>query len=201
MVLPTFLNTSLRPNWLAFTSLFLVCCPFLALKDSTMALETVLWGFAGLFIAGIGLRVHTGILGIRGVRGQLLAPSALLWNVGLLLRWVVGGGVWVLPLSMGVMLFLLALRPFRRAHITPAGGAWLRPFVKTSYLWLVTALLLSAATEGGFPQYLSIVAFTATIIGTFAFGKMLHSLPEQSQPQHVFTDENSKGTSTHAALA
>lgn len=212
MVLPTFLNTSLRPAWLANSSLFLMllgiglnfdgptwagglcqslstfaflivlrltrksapprktestpltrghafflatgslwlmACPLLALKNSTMALETVLWGFAGLFIAGIGLRVHTGILGIKGIHGQLLAPSALLWNAGLLLRWTGPDGLWVWCLSSGIALFLWALRPFRRPFLPSAGGAWLRYFVRTSYLWLTVAVIMACVSEMG----------------------------------------------------
>ena len=126
--------------YLATGSLWLMASPLLALKDSTAALETVLWGFAGLFIAGIGLRVHTGILGIKGIHGSLLAPSAILWNLGLALRWTGPDNLWVVVLTSGVGLFLWALRPFRKAYITAAGGAWLRPFVRTSYFLALGSL-------------------------------------------------------------
>ncbi|MFA5506051.1 MAG: hypothetical protein WC314_16130 [Vulcanimicrobiota bacterium] len=214
MVLPTFLNTTLQPAWLAYTSLalmlagiglnlsgptlagglcqslstlaflivlrltrksaaprkvesspltrghafylstgslWLMVCPLLALKNSTLALETVLWGFAGLFIAGIGLRVHTSILGIRGIHAKLLLPSALLWNLALILRWTGPENAWVLALVGGVGLFLWALRPFRKASLPPAGGSWLRPFVRTSYFWLIVAVILTGAHAFGYP--------------------------------------------------
>lgn len=115
-----------------------------------MALETVLWGFAGLFIAGIGLRVHTGILGVKGIHGRLLAPSAFLWNLGLVLRWTGPENSWVWATSTGVALFLWALRPFRKPFLPAAGGLWLRYFVRTSYLWLSVALLMACATELGY---------------------------------------------------
>jgi hypothetical protein len=136
--------------FLATGSMWLMACPLLALWDSTKALETVLWGFAGLFIAGIGLRVHTGILGIKGVHGQLLLPSAALWNLGLLLRWTGPRGLWVWTICAGIGLFLWALRPFRKPFIPPAGGAWLRYFVRTSYFWLIIALALACASEFGY---------------------------------------------------
>ena len=137
--------------FLATGSLWLMASPLLALKDSTAALETVLWGFAGLFIAGIGLRVHPGILGIKGIHGGLLAPSAALWNLGLALRWTGPGDVWVVVLTTGACLFLWALRPFRKARIPSAGGPWLRPFVRTSYFWLLIASALICATTFGYP--------------------------------------------------
>ena len=137
--------------FLATGSLWLMASPLLALKDATAALETVLWGFAGLFIAGIGLRVHTGILGIKGVHGRLLAPSAVLWNLGLALRWTGPDKVWAVTLTTGVCLFLWALRPFRKAYIPPAGGAWLRPFVRTSYFWLIAASAFTCVTVLGYP--------------------------------------------------
>lgn len=136
--------------FLATGSLWLMACPLLALHNSTMALETVLWGFASLFIAGIGLRVHTGILGIKGIHGQVLAPSALLWNLGLVLRWTGPEGAWVWVTTAGIALFLLALRPFRKPFLPPAGGAWLRAFVRTSYFWLVVALGMLCATNLGY---------------------------------------------------
>jgi hypothetical protein len=138
--------------FLATGSLWLMACPLLALWDSTRALETVLWGFAGLFIAGIGLRVHTGILGIRGIHGALLLPSVVLWNLGLVLRWTGPQGVWVWPTSLGIALFLWSLRPFRKAVRPAAGGAWLRYFVRTSYCWLLLALILAGIAESGYSR-------------------------------------------------
>jgi len=138
--------------YLATGSLWLAACPFLGLWDSTRASETVLWGFAGLYIAGIGLRVHPGILGIKGVYGSLLAPSVILWNLGLLLRWTGPKGVWPWVLGVGVLLFVWALRPFRRPFISAAGAPWLRYFVRTSYFWLLLSVGLACSTVYGYPS-------------------------------------------------
>ena len=165
--------------YLATGSLWLMAGPLLALKDSTAALETVLWGFAGLFIAGIGLRVHTGILGIKGIHGSLLAPSAILWNLGLALRWTGPDNLWVVVLTSGVGLFLWALRPFRKAYITAAGGAWLRPFVRTSYFWLLAACALACATIFGYPTLAGAARHTLAIgfVITMMMGMGMRMIP------------------------
>lgn len=141
--------TASHALFLATGAMWLMASPVLAFRDPTQALETVLWGFAGLYIAGIGLRVHTGILGIKGLHQKLLIPSAAFWNLALLLRWLVPGIVWTITLAIGVGLFLLALRPFRRSYLPPAGGAWLRLFVRTSYGWLVVATIMGLLVESG----------------------------------------------------
>lgn len=134
-------------------SFWLLVSPALSLWDATRALETVLWGFAGLYIAGIGLRVHTGILGLKGglANGYLL-PAAVFWNLALLLRWTgpAGAGWWCWSLVAGVAFFLLALKPFRASFLPPAGGAWLRYFVRTSYAWLMLAAGLFFLTDHGY---------------------------------------------------
>ncbi len=142
--------------FLATGALWLLVSPCLMIFNATAALETVLWGFAGLYIAGIGLRVHPGILGIKGVLGGLLVPSAVVWNLALLARWVGLGtgafeGLWCWPLTLGVVMFLVALRPFRKPFISAGGGVWLRYFVITSYLWLPVALVMTCLTENGHP--------------------------------------------------
>lgn len=260
--------------FLATGTLWLTVCPFLALRHSTMAFETVLWGFAGLYIAGIGLRVHTGILGIRGIQASLLAPAAIFWNAGLILRWTSKGPAWTWALSVGVILFVLALRPFRRAYIPPAGGAWLRLFVKTSYAWLLMSAALTCAAEHGFAQlegparhmlavgfvvtmmmgmglrmipafevkripwpkapwiiyvlvtagtairipaqamgrfewlavgaslqFAGILAFAATILGTYWVGERVQCSPEQIPPQATLKNDTPKGETSHAAFA
>ncbi|MCA9792022.1 MAG: NnrS family protein [Candidatus Eremiobacteraeota bacterium] len=137
--------------FLATGSLWLLACPWLALLDSTRALETVLWGFAGLHIAGIGLRIHPSLLGIKGIQKQWLLPSAICWNVGLLLFWLGPEGLWSWFLALGVGCFLWALRPFRRPRIGPGGGAWVRYYIQTSYLGLFLAVCFTCATASGYP--------------------------------------------------
>ena len=165
--------------FLATGSLWLLAGPLLALKDATAALETVLWGFAGLFIAGIGLRVHTGILGIKGIHGRLLAPSAVLWNLGLALRWTGPGNLWVVILATGVCLFFWALRPFRKPYLPPAGGPWLRPFVRTSYFWLLVAVALTCATALGYPALAGPARHTLAIgfVITMMMGMGMRMIP------------------------
>lgn len=136
--------------YLATGALWLLVAPGLALLHPTRALETVLWGFAGLYIAGIGLRIHPSLLGVKGVREGLLIPAAGLWNGALVLRWLGFEAAWGWALAGGVGLFLLALRPFRASTLPAAGGAWVRAFVRTSYAWLVAAVAMTClgAVEG-----------------------------------------------------
>lgn len=141
--------------FLSTGSLWLMVAPILGLWQTTKSHETVLWGFAGLYIAGIGLRVHPGILGIKGVKEKLLIPSVILWNIGLLLNWTGPQTHFLWPwfVAVGVALFLIALRPFRRSFIPPAGGAWLRLFVRTSYLFLILSVALACLNEAGVLNY------------------------------------------------
>jgi hypothetical protein len=165
--------------YLATGSLWLLASPALSLLDSTAALETVLWGFAGLYIAGIGLRVHPGMLGIKGLRGKLLLPAAGFWNLGLLLRWTGPANLWAWVLLVGVLLFLLALRPFRRSFIPAAGGAWLRYYVRTSYLWLGVSAVLTLLSQTSSPELAGAArhAFASGFVLTMMMGMGLRMIP------------------------
>lgn len=133
--------------FLASGGVWLMAGPGLALLDSTRALESVLWGFAGLYIAGIGLRVHPQILALPSPRSGLLVSACLLWNLALLTRWLVEGPAWSILLTIGAACFLAALNPFRASTAPMESGSWVRVFVRTAYLWLVVAALLTVATE------------------------------------------------------
>ncbi len=136
---------------LACGTFWLLVAPALGLKDLTKALETVLWGFTGLYIVAVGFRTHPSILGLP-TRGDAPLPFiAGLWNLALALRWLREDGLWTLVITCAVALFLTSLRPFCRSQRLPAGGTWLRPFVRTSYLWLVVATALTALAEGPLP--------------------------------------------------
>jgi hypothetical protein len=139
--------------FLATGTLWLLASPALSLLDSTRALETVLWGFAGLYIAGIGLRVHPGMLGIKGgLYRSLLLPAAGLWNLALAVRWTTVGQTWAWILLSAVLLFLHALRPFRASAISAAGGSWLRYYLRTSYLWLAVAVFMTLLSQTSSPH-------------------------------------------------
>lgn len=131
---------------------WLLVSPALGLKDLTKALETVLWGFTGLYIVAVGLRIHPAILGLRAGRASLFLIIGGVWNLALILRWLRQDGFWSWVMAGAVTLFLTSLRPFRRSLRPPAGGSWLRPFVRTSYLWLVLATALTVLAEGPRPE-------------------------------------------------
>jgi hypothetical protein len=126
---------------------WLIISPLLTVKQPTLGLESTLWGFAGLYVAGLGLRLHPGILGIKGIRQSLLLPSVVFWNLGLGLRVAGLRPWWVASLALGVGLFLTALRPLRASRIPPGGMPWLRPYVRLAYLWLALAVILQTACE------------------------------------------------------
>lgn len=142
--------TPQQSGFLLCGGVWLLVCPVLSLRDQTMAFEGVLWGFAGLYVAGVGLRLHPAILGLGPTRTVFLWPSLLCWNLGLLLRWL-DTRWWIGWLALGIGLFLLALGPFRRALRPAAGMPWLRHYVRASYLWLLLAVLLTGLTETNLP--------------------------------------------------
>lgn len=165
--------------FLASGALWLLASPMLSLINPTRALETVIWGFAGMYIVGIGLRVHTGILGIKGLYDRWLLPSALLWNLAVLLRWLSDGSGWIWLMAAAVGLFIGALRPFRRSKLPPAGGPWLRLFVRTSYLWLVVSVVLTAMAESSHPHFAGPArhALGAGFVLTMIMGMGLRMIP------------------------
>lgn len=101
--------------------------------------ELILWGFASMYVAGIGLRVHPEILGYRVGSVSPMAWSLLLWNLGLALEfggWAVGRTV----TCVGISLYLLGLHPFRRPSFAPVSTVELRAFLRIAYAWLATAV-------------------------------------------------------------
>ena len=133
--------------FLATGGLWLFLSPGLAFVDPTRALENVLWGFAGLYIAGIGLRVHPQVLALAHLRPSLFLPSCLMWNAALATRWLMAGPAWTILMVAAVTTFLLALNPFQRSTEPMEAGAWIRLFVRTSYFWLIAATALALLTE------------------------------------------------------
>lgn len=101
--------------------------------------DLILWGFAGLFIAGIGLRVHPRILGLEGVAWGPLSWALALWWAGLVAlalgQRVVGG----MGLTAAAGLYLYGLSPWRPKKLSSPAPDWLRLYVKTSYAWLALA--------------------------------------------------------------
>lgn len=101
--------------------------------------DVILWGFAGLYIAGIGLRMHPRILGVELGSLAPLRWSLLAWNAGLVA--LIAG--WTAPagflLTAGAWLYLAGLAPWRRRRLPSPAPDWLRVFVKVSYAWLFLA--------------------------------------------------------------
>lgn len=163
---------------LASGTAWLVATPLLGLIDSTRALETALWGFPGLYIVAVGLRTHPAILSVK-IDGALTPVIGGLWNLALVLRWVRDDAAWSWVMAAAVGLFLAVLRPFRRSARPPAGGSWLRPFVRTSYLWLAVATLLTALAEGPRPELAGAArhAFGSGFVLTMIVGMAFRMVP------------------------
>lgn len=157
---------------------WLILSPTLGLCSSTLGLETALWGFMGLYVAGLGLRLHPGMLGIKGIQRSCVLPSVTCWNLGIIARWIQPGWLSATLLALGVGLFLLALRPFRRSTIAPGGMPWLRIYVRLAYVWLLIALLLTMSTDVGYPMSSAARhAFATGFLLTMATGMGLRMLP------------------------
>lgn len=105
----------------------------------TETADLVLWGFAAMYVAGIGLRVHPQMLGIGVFSPAALGWSVLLWNLGLAGE-VTGWSQAPWLLLSGIGLYLVGLGPFRGARLPATDPAWLRHYIKTAYLWLILAL-------------------------------------------------------------
>lgn len=108
------------------------------------AADLILWGFATMYVAGIGLRVHPQILGLRVFHTGALAGSVIAWNVGLGLELAGFASGHLLTLA-GIALYLVGLHPFRRARMAICDPPWLRLYLRISYGWLVLALLGSTS--------------------------------------------------------
>lgn len=131
---------------------WLMLGPWLALKDPTAALETVLWGFAAQFIMAVGARSHTAILAVRGIYEPLLPVAAGVLNIGLLMRWLVDGAWWAWVLALAATIYLICLRPFRRSERPAPGSTWLRAYVRTSYVWLMVSVILNILSTSWYPE-------------------------------------------------
>lgn len=158
---------------------WLIASPGLMVGQSSAGLELLLWGFLGLTVAGLGLRLHPGLLGVKGVWRWPARLAALFWNGGLVLRGLGWGPAGVGCVAFGVLLFLVALRPFRRSQLPPGGMAWLRSYVRLSYGWLALATGLLLGTELGYPQWASAArhavatGFLLTMVVGMAFRMLL----------------------------
>jgi len=137
--------------------------------------ELVLWGFASMYVAGIGLRVHPQMLGFRIGSVGPLVWSLFLWNVGLGLELAGWSGGRIISCA-GAGLYLLGLNPFRPASFTPEGSLWLRSYLRTAYAWLAGTLtatvlvpLTGQASLGAAALHLLTSGFLLTMIVGMAF--------------------------------
>lgn len=164
LILPTFALTTLGvllaafsslgiPVWAGRTLLALGCLPLLLLSwpygvylvSATLWLlasiltgsyDFALWGFATLFVLGLGQRMHPALLGQSAVPRWARPTIAILWNLGLLLEQPA-------LLLLGASLQCAGLRVFRSSQ-RPARLAWdLRAYLRASYAWLLVACLLA----------------------------------------------------------
>lgn len=101
--------------------------------------EIVLWGFASMYVAGIGLRVHPQMLGLRVGSVSPLVWSLIFWNTGLLLELLEWESGRLLSCG-GALLYLLGLSPFRRYVFPPEAPRWLRSYLRVAYGWLLLAI-------------------------------------------------------------
>lgn len=114
-------------------------------------LELVLWGFATLYVMGVGLLAHPRIMSLPEPSLGLARGAALAWNLSLALRLAQLTLPAALAALTGAALFLAALRPFRRPGPGALAPAWLTAHIRFSYAWLVAVCLLEAAAAG-FPS-------------------------------------------------
>lgn len=130
--------------------------------------EQVLWGFLSLYILGVGLRVHPGLLRVRAPAESLQWCILACWNAGLLTHnpWLFG---------VCSMLILLALRPRPRNLVTAS--------VTASYAWLLIASILNALGDPGAKHALGsgfvllmIVGMAFRLLPAFA-GRKAHPAP------------------------
>ena len=170
-------------------TVWLFLAPMLALKDPTKALETALWGFPGLYIVAVGLRTHPSILGLPPAQAVFLPLLGGLWSLSLTLRWLRDDGLWSFFMAASVALFLANLRPFRTSTRPPAGGAWLRPFVRTAYFWLLIAVILTVASEGPLPHLAGAArhALGSGFVLTMLMGMALRMVPAYEVRRSLWT--------------
>ncbi len=102
----------------------------------TGSYDFTLWGFATLFVLGLGQRMHPALLAQPAVPRWARPTIVILWNLGLLTD---------LPalLLLAAALHCAGLRVFR-VSLRPARLAWdLRAYLRASYAWLLVACLLA----------------------------------------------------------
>lgn len=98
--------------------------------------DLVLWGFATLFVLGLGQRMHPALLGQPALPRWARPTIAILWNLGLLLQQPA-------LLLLAASLHCAGLRVFRAA-LRPGRLAWdLRSYLRLSYAWLLVACLMA----------------------------------------------------------
>ncbi|MGE0491390.1 MAG: hypothetical protein AB7S38_19430 [Vulcanimicrobiota bacterium] len=137
-----------------------------------LAHHLLLWGFAALYVAGIGLRVHPQMLGLDPDL-ELLPYSVAMWNAGLALQ-AFGIEAGSLLTSFGVCVYLGALSPFRKPVRQPQAPAWLRAYLLTAYGWLVAAAIAAFFVGVDGPaRHLMASGFLLTMM----FGMALHLVP------------------------
>jgi hypothetical protein len=112
-------------------------------------LELVLWGFATLYVMGVGLLAHPRIMSLPEPSLGLARAAALTWNLSLALRLAHLALPAALAALAGAGLFLWALRPFRRPGPGALAPAWLTAHIQLSYAWLVVVCLLEVAAAAG----------------------------------------------------
>lgn len=131
----------LHAGFMATGAIWLVIS--LIVSEGRSGQELILWGFASMYVAGIGLRVHPQMLGLALSSPKPFLYSLLLWNLGL---GVEGAGYEAgrLLLCAGAALYLIGLNPFRRPSVSPEGALWLRSYLHVAYGWLGITILVSA---------------------------------------------------------
>ena len=163
----------LHAMFMASGAIWLMLISLLGDEDRTA--DLVLWGFASMYVAGIGLRVHPQMLGLRLMASATAGWSVLLWNLGIGLQ--LGGSSWGQGVTIaGIALYLLWLRPFRRPTVATTEPVWMRPALWMSYGWLVLALLagglgplLGHAALAGASRHLLGSGFLLTVMGAMGF--------------------------------
>jgi uncharacterized protein involved in response to NO len=100
--------------------------------------ELVLWGFLTLYILGVGLRVHPGMLGRSAPPPALQWTVLWLWNFGLVVMtwWPALGFFGAAPWLLASLLMLVAVAPWNAVQ---ARSEWLPCYLQWSYGWLLLA--------------------------------------------------------------
>lgn len=120
----------------------------LAGYSQTLALNLTVWGFAPLFIIGVGLRMHPAMLGQPTPSAAVQAGILILWNLGML-NFL--GAPW--PADLGFLgaagLLHAGLRPLLPGRRPSRSPSWLQGYIRLAYAWLAVACLLRVALDLG----------------------------------------------------